>query len=414
MSHIPLSTIVLITLIASVSASVPQWTPTYSMPLSTIVMPCNYSGWFDTNMTAQFGVVDFDWSNAKQMWANQQPMDCEERLMTQAAMVKAVNPQAKVWVYRNLVKALPWFSSVRTKITDPAYSGWFLKFKPNGPYHVPNCDKNYNPPLCSDLYHDQDQTPQHPSGDGSCTKPCDCGGVPCGEYLWDHRNDSLREFLINEFLLGPTGLGDPNVSGFYLDDGWANTSQPVAPWEPQPMGFCDHSPIGGATEEDYRCTEDMGLTQADTTAITDGWQRTMQAVQKAVINAGGFAWQFTTSFVGAPTKVTCASWFRGPGKSYASQATIMQFTNATQRPLPAVNEDLATFLLVRGPYAWLGYGWVGCITDYEFPSQLSQDFGKPTESSYSEVGTSGVFTRKWSKATVSFDCNAWKGSVQTH
>ena len=40
------------------------------------------------------------------------------------------------------------------------YSGWFLPFKPggfypNGTYHVKQCDDNYDPPLCSDLYHDQ-------------------------------------------------------------------------------------------------------------------------------------------------------------------------------------------------------------------------------------------------------------------
>lgn len=30
--------------------------------------------------------------------------------------------------------------------------------------------------------------------------------------LWDHRNASLREWLINEFILGPTGLGNVNIS----------------------------------------------------------------------------------------------------------------------------------------------------------------------------------------------------------
>jgi hypothetical protein len=39
-----------------------------------------------------------------------------------------------------------------------------------------------------------------------------------------------------------------------------NTSSPIAPWQPK-EGFCDHSPIGGATEEDLYCTADMGLTQ---------------------------------------------------------------------------------------------------------------------------------------------------------
>lgn len=32
------------------------------------------------------------------------PMDCEERLVKQAEMVKGVSPKTRVWVYRNLVK----------------------------------------------------------------------------------------------------------------------------------------------------------------------------------------------------------------------------------------------------------------------------------------------------------------------
>jgi hypothetical protein len=161
-------------------------------------------------------------SNDKKDWALARPMDCEERLVTQAQAVKAANPATKVFTYRNLVKvlrcthvptrdrchcafpapclpavcaairvgtavcvglrragvpaepaapphrfptpanspctrqALPWFSTVREKLVDPAYAGWFLRFNPdNTSYHVPACDTNYNPPLCSVFYHDQ-------------------------------------------------------------------------------------------------------------------------------------------------------------------------------------------------------------------------------------------------------------------
>jgi len=62
------------------------------------------------------------------------------------------------------------------------------------------------------------QTPEYPHGDGSCPGPCDCGTVPCGEYLWDHRNDTLTAWMVNDFVLGPTGLGNANVSGLYFDD----------------------------------------------------------------------------------------------------------------------------------------------------------------------------------------------------
>jgi len=54
--------------------------------------------------------------------------------------------------------------------------------------HVPVCDDNYSPPLCSNLYHDQSQTPGYPHGDGNCLAPgCDVGSVPVGEYLFDPR-----------------------------------------------------------------------------------------------------------------------------------------------------------------------------------------------------------------------------------
>ena len=79
-------------------------------------------------MGGWFGVISYDWSNAKAQWAKSKPMDDEERLVTQAAMTKAASPDSRVFVYRNLVKALPWYTSVREKISDPNYAGWFLHF----------------------------------------------------------------------------------------------------------------------------------------------------------------------------------------------------------------------------------------------------------------------------------------------
>ena len=36
----------------------PRWAPRWRANDSTIVMPCNDSGYFDTQLTKQFGVVD--------------------------------------------------------------------------------------------------------------------------------------------------------------------------------------------------------------------------------------------------------------------------------------------------------------------------------------------------------------------
>jgi len=75
----------------------PPWPPTYNMSLSTFLTPCNYSGFFDPAAAALYGIVDFDWSNNKKTWAAQKPMDCAEKLVDQAAMIKAINPHTRVF-----------------------------------------------------------------------------------------------------------------------------------------------------------------------------------------------------------------------------------------------------------------------------------------------------------------------------
>ena len=126
-------------------------------------MQMNSSGWSNPARGAQFGIASYDWSNAKAQWAAQKPMDCEERLLEQAMMTKKLNADSNVFVYRNLVKALPWFKTVREKLDDPNYSGFFLKFADqptvNDTYHVPNCAPE-NASKCSVFYHDQEQTPE--------------------------------------------------------------------------------------------------------------------------------------------------------------------------------------------------------------------------------------------------------------
>ena len=166
---------------------VPKWNATWSMSRSTVFMPCNVSGMFDPAIAGRYGIADFDWSNGKltpdgRGWQQAKPMDTGAVLIEQAAQVKAANPRTHVWVYRQLVKALPWYKDIGEKMADPRYSGWFLPFRKggasdlrNGSWHVPPCTGG----LCSSLYHSQDQVQPH-----SCNGTCDCSGVPCGEYLW--------------------------------------------------------------------------------------------------------------------------------------------------------------------------------------------------------------------------------------
>ena len=66
--------------------------------------------------TRGWGIVDFDWSNAKKVWAAAKPMNCEEMLVEQVKQTTAASPGTTVWVYRNGIKALPWYTTVRLKV----------------------------------------------------------------------------------------------------------------------------------------------------------------------------------------------------------------------------------------------------------------------------------------------------------
>jgi len=65
------------------------------MQRSTILYACNASGFHDVQKAIQFGVVVYDWSNAKAIWVDSHPMNDEELLTKQAEMVLAADPGIK-------------------------------------------------------------------------------------------------------------------------------------------------------------------------------------------------------------------------------------------------------------------------------------------------------------------------------
>lgn len=384
-------------------------------------MTCNYSGLNDPAVTAGWTIVDFDWSNDKAEWAAAKPMDCEERLVTQVQLTAAASPGTTSFVYRNAIKALPWYTLVRNKVTDPAYAAWFMKFGPptvgNG-WHVPQCDTNYDPPLCTDLYHDQEQTPGYPTGDGNCAAPaCDVGSVPVGEYLFDFRalnvsvnNQTFLEWYIDEYFMGPTGGGNANVSGFYVDDGWS---------------------MSGPSEMDANAVVDMNLSTSDLTEIVGAYNIAVNAAYAAVDAGGKFVWdQFLNHDPYAPEngdcpqpwvkQATCASDLASlctADSPVQSRALLYGFspgscTGTDPSHLTEADQDIANFLLVRGPYAYLGSGWSGCgIKSFDYPTGLSLDYGEPLGVCVETAAGSGVFQREWTKATVQMDCNTWTPTI---
>jgi hypothetical protein len=378
----------------------PPWPASWKSKASTITEPCNFTGLISSESTRDYSVVNVDWSNGRGVWVTAQPMNASEMLVAQAQLLTTANPGQRVWTYKNIVKALPWMREVREKLEDPAYAGWFLTFKeggvfPNKSWHVPACDTNYDPPLCSPFYHDQEQTPEYP---GQCVAPhCNCGGIPVGEYLYNHKNESLRDWLINDYILGPTGVSNSTgISGVYLDDQWSNVSSTIdAP-------DCASSPIGGPTEENANCVVDMGLTQDDTTAIYNGWKETMIAAAYALVKAGGFSWAFTTEIGMVKKGAVCRSFFNENASQLYNVPLIVTVST------PTALDELAFFLTIRGPYAWIGFGWRGCEPPPPLPQNLTVEFGEP-QGNFTFDGE--IATREWTLATATFNCTTGHGNV---
>ena len=77
--------------------------------------------------------------------------------------------------------------------------------------------------------------------------------------------------------------------------------------------------------------------------------------------------------------------------------------------------SLAAFLLTRGPWAWFGYGWTGCADakhPFTRPKELDADYGAPEGFCSETHENSGIFTRKWSKAAVTLNCNTFEAEIK--
>ena len=77
----------------------------------------------------------------------------------------------------------------------------------------------------------------------------------------------------------------------------------------------------------------------------------------------------------------------------------------------ALAQDVARFLLVRGKYSWLGYGWKGCVQTPPPLDDFDHDYGEPIGRCRETAPWSGVFVRDWSRARIRMDCNTFTPNI---
>jgi hypothetical protein len=415
------------------------------MTESLITMQCNSSGWSSPERASQFGIVSYDWSNAKAVWAAAKPMTCEELLNEQARKTKAAGTK-HVFLYRNTVKAINWFESVRLKLDDPAYSGFFLRFDPAAApsYHVPPCAPE-NQTHCSAFYHDQGGVPMvptsdHPNPGGKCVDYCDCGLHPCGGYLFDFRNGTmLQEFVVQELVLGALAAKDDNgqriVDGIFLDDYWC--SDLLCQEDPTIARCPCDDPAQGPTEADRHTQDDMGLTDEDVRELTLGWNNTMTAIQQALLDHKAYTWSLIPGQENANAKPilmtqdTCQSLLQEAchlDSRWQRLPLLFGFSVTNHTVLKQLEQDLAFFLLARGDYTFAGWGVWGMTWPFNpearhdtlpplphgvpLPKEFLLDYGIPQMQVCEEI-EDGVFFRQWSSASVQLDCNTFEARINT-
>jgi hypothetical protein len=243
--------------------------------------------------------------------------------------------------------------------------------------------------------------------------------------MWNHsstavvHNQTFQEWFIHSYVLNKVGMS-PLVSGFFWDDYWPTSAS---------TGFTTSKGVGRFPDSRPNVTEDIGLTPADFTQISTAYNKNMDALREATLKAGKFSWQMLWTG-GAPTnkggtvpqppvnRQDCAAQLRAlcnitsPAQTRAMMYQL-NHTHGDPSKLLSFEQDLANFLLVRGPYAWLGHGWTGCSKNYPFPPELNMDYGEPTNGICAETAPkSGVFTRSWTHVDVEMDCNTWLPSIK--
>ena len=212
----------------------------------------------------------------------------------------------------------------------------------------------------------------------------------------------MLEFLIYHYALNIEGGGSDLIDGLFFDDYWT---------------------ILGPSEYEKHAVIDMGLTIEELRDISNAYYYIMRELKIAITKAGKFSWQQMFSIGGTCAhplvhNTSCSLDLR----TYCAEDSTTQTRSVMYAFSPGgcggdpskfenFDADLTNFLLVRGDYAWLGHGWLGCSRNYVFPEALNVDYGEPLGLCHETASKSGVFVREWSKATVKMDCNTWTPTI---
>jgi hypothetical protein len=245
----------------------------------------------------------------------------------------------------------------------------------------------------------------------------------------------LREWIIKELILGPTSIGHPLIDGLFLDDYWCSTLI-CESTNNQTSGCPCDDPVQGPTEIDSYSQSDMNLSDKDISDITVEWNRTMKAVQQALLDNNAYTWSLmagqenanASPFLLSSDEKACTLALREAcalNSTWQRLPVLFGFTvNGTI--MTQLHQDIAFFLLARGPYTYAGWGTWGMTWPFNpeprhgqlppmphgvsLPVEFYDDYGVPMEQNCSEK-SEGVFSREWTRVSVELDCSNFSSAL---
>lgn len=323
----------------------PPWPSTYNMQQSTQNYFYSSTEFYDNDtvaFAALHGVIGIDWANHYST-----PTNREATLTQQASIIKSVNPNTRVFVYRQSELALNVFDNGAKVMYDPTKTNWFVLY-PNGT-----------------IYNDSTRV----------------GNYRMDQFCWDHRNPDVQDYFVNHYIA--SAFNESVIDGIFYDDDegiWAERQNyPTYP-------------------DEYRRAVDA----AQQVSLNRAWELGLQYKKHA-----WQAWLSPNMPRGEDLPSVCAMKMREAIALKDFPVTFpAMYNGACDKPwdqCPELKEQLAAFLIARGDY------WLFFTPNTWWKEGFESDYGVPQGDAFEPYPN--FFMRIWSNCTVYLDCNRFTSDI---
>ncbi len=150
----------------------------------------------------------------------------------------------------------------------------------------------------------------------------------------------------------------------------------------------------------------MGLTADEVQTLQTATQSAWTQMLDALRAVKGYNWQAFGDQDGVAESVSQGS----------CSSVMLNYCTPEQYAAPQLlymsdggEQVIAGFLIARGPYWYLGYGWSNCDVEYYRSPLLDMDVGIPT-SNCTQIAPN-VFARNFTNGYAELDCNAYSATL---